>query len=137
MANCAYLDIEEVFSKNGWTVIDWSSLTVELATKHLCADRHAKHIASELTMGVRVVNTGSSFENLHEKALEDTVTLLANGRVRRCRFSACYAFYKCADLPGRRRACRQFRGPGLFLSRRFRAGRSRSRRTYRKWLVRD
>ena len=66
MANCAYLDVEEVFSEDGRTMINWSSLTIELATKHLCADRHAKYITSELTMGVRVVNTGSSFENLHK-----------------------------------------------------------------------
>ena len=70
MANCAYLDIEEVFSKNGWTVIDWSSLTVELATKHLCADRHAEHITSEFTMGVEVVNAGGSFEDLKDDNVE-------------------------------------------------------------------
>ena len=63
-------------------MVDRGSLSIELATKHLCADRHAKHITSELTMGVRVVNTGSSFENLHEKVLEGTVASLTNGRVR-------------------------------------------------------
>ena len=119
-------------------MVDWNTLSIELATKHFCANGHAEHIASELTMGVRVVNTGSSFENLHEKALEDTVAPLTNGRVRQCRLNRVLRlFMKCADLPGRRRACQQFRGPDLFLSRRFRAGRSRSRRTYKKWLVSD
>ena len=64
MANCAYLDVEEVFSKDWWTVIDWSSLTIELATKHLCADSHTEHIASKFTMGVKVINVSGSFEDL-------------------------------------------------------------------------
>ena len=66
MANCAYLDVEEVFSEDGRTMINWSSLTIELATKHLCADRHAEHIASEFTMGMQVVNTGGSFKDLKD-----------------------------------------------------------------------
>ena len=67
MANCAYLDVEEVFSKDGWTVIDRSSLTIELATKHLCADRHTEHIAGKFSMGVQVVDSGRSFEDLNGK----------------------------------------------------------------------
>ena len=117
-------------------MVDWNTLSVELATKHFCANGHAEHIASELTMGMRVVNTSGSFENLQIRALEDTVASLTNGRVGEC-FCFCVLRLrtKCADLPGRRRACRQFRGPDPFLSRRFRAGRSRSRRTYKEKLV--
>lgn len=60
------LDIEEILSKNWRTVVDGSSLTIELATKHLCGDRHAEHITSELTMGVSVVNVSGTFENLYD-----------------------------------------------------------------------
>ena len=62
-------------------MIDRGSLSIELTTKHLCADGHAEHIASELTMGMRVVNTSGSFENLQTRALENTVASLTNGRV--------------------------------------------------------
>ena len=64
VVNSAYLDIEEVFGEYGWTVVDRDSLTIELATKHLSGDGHTKHVASEFTMGVQVVNTGGSFEDL-------------------------------------------------------------------------
>ena len=79
-----YLDIEEILSKNWRTVVDGSSLTIELATKHLCGDRHAEHVTSELTMGVSVVNVSGTFENLrstktHVSNLRFTRTL---GRVR-------------------------------------------------------
>ena len=47
-------------------MINWSSLSVELTTKHLCADWHAEHVACELTVSVSVVNSCSSFENLHK-----------------------------------------------------------------------
>jgi hypothetical protein len=50
-------------------MVDWNTLSVELATKHFCANGHAEHIASELTMGMRVVNTSGSFENLDDGAL--------------------------------------------------------------------
>ena len=70
MANFAYLDVEEVFGEDGWTVIDRNSLAVELATKHLSADRHAEHIACEFTMGVEVVNAGGSFEDLKDDKVE-------------------------------------------------------------------
>lgn len=43
------------------------TLTVELATKHLCGDGHLKHVTSELAMGVRVVNVGCTFEDLSSK----------------------------------------------------------------------
>ena len=65
MVNYAYLDIEEVFGEDGRTVIDRSSLAVELTTKHLSADRHAEHITGEFAMSVQVVNTSSSFEDLY------------------------------------------------------------------------
>ena len=59
-----YLDIEEILGEHGWTMIDWGSLTIELATKHLSGDGHAEHITSELAMSVGVVDVGGSFENL-------------------------------------------------------------------------
>ena len=59
-----YLDIEEILSKYWRTVVDWSTLTIELTTKHFCGDWHAEDITSELTMGVSVVNICSTFENL-------------------------------------------------------------------------
>ena len=62
-----YLDIEEVLSKNGWTVINWSSLTIELTTKHLSGDWHTEDITSELTMGVSIVDVCSSLENLRKR----------------------------------------------------------------------
>ena len=45
-------------------MVDWCSLTIELATKHLGGDGHAEHITSEFTMSVEVVNTSGSFEDL-------------------------------------------------------------------------
>ena len=65
-------------------MVDWNTLSIELATKHFCANGHAEHIASELTMGMRVVNTSGSFENLQIRALENTGASLANGRVGEC-----------------------------------------------------
>ena len=65
-------------------MIDWNTLSIELATKHFCANGHAEHITSELTMGMGVVNTSGSFENLQIRALEDTVASLINGRVSGC-----------------------------------------------------
>ena len=65
-------------------MVDWNTLSIELATKHFCANGHAEHIASELTMGMRVVNTGSSFENLQIRVLEDKMASLTNGRVGGC-----------------------------------------------------
>ena len=43
------------------------TLTVKLATKHFCGDGHLEHIASELAMGVRVVNISCAFEDLSNK----------------------------------------------------------------------
>lgn len=45
-------------------MVDWLTLSVELATKHLCGDGHLEHVTSELTMSVRVVNVGGALENL-------------------------------------------------------------------------
>ena len=45
-------------------MINWLTLSIELATKHLSGDGHLKHITSELTMSVRVVNIGSAFKDL-------------------------------------------------------------------------
>lgn len=63
------LDIEEVFSEDGRTMIDGNTLTIELATKHLGGDGHAEHVASELTVRVGVVDVGGTFENLDDGAL--------------------------------------------------------------------
>ena len=52
-------------------MVDGGSLTIELATKHLGGDGHAEHIASELTMGVGVVDVGGTFENLRDKIKSD------------------------------------------------------------------
>ena len=134
-SNVAYLDIEEIFSKDGWTMIDRGSLSIELTTKHLCADGHAEHIASELTMSVSVVNSCSSFENLHKTGWLMLTVSLANKRANLCTLSRCCAvLVKAADLPKQRHACLQSLGLSPFLSRHFRVGRSRSRRTWIKWL---
>ena len=45
-------------------MIDWLSLTVELATEHLSGDGHLQHVAGELAVSVRVINVGSTLENL-------------------------------------------------------------------------
>jgi len=52
VANFAYLDVEEVFGEDRWTVVDWGSLAIELSTKHLSTDSHTEHIACEFTSGV-------------------------------------------------------------------------------------
>ena len=45
-------------------MVDRLTLTVELATKHLCGDGHLEDVASELAMRVRVVNVSRAFEDL-------------------------------------------------------------------------
>ena len=45
-------------------MIDWLSLTVELATQHLGGNGHLEHIAGELAVSVGVINVGSTLENL-------------------------------------------------------------------------
>jgi len=61
------LDIEEVLGEDGRTVINWLTLSIELATKHLSGDGHLKHVTSELTMSVRVINIGSAFKDLSSR----------------------------------------------------------------------
>ena len=48
-------------------MVDWSSLSIELTTKHLCGDWHAEHITSELTMGVSIVDVCGTLENLSKR----------------------------------------------------------------------
>jgi len=64
--NWLALNIEEVLGEHGWTVVDRLTLTVELATKHLCGDGHLEDVASELAMRVRVVNVSRAFEDLND-----------------------------------------------------------------------
>ena len=45
-------------------MIDWLSLAVELATKHLRGDGHLENVTRELAVRVRVVNVGSALEDL-------------------------------------------------------------------------
>ena len=59
-----YLNIEEILSEHWRTVVNWSSLSIELATKHLSTDWHAENVTSELATGVGVVDICGSFENL-------------------------------------------------------------------------
>jgi hypothetical protein len=42
---------------------------VELTTQHFGGDWHAKHIASELNVGLQVVDIGGAFEDLYDSAL--------------------------------------------------------------------
>ena len=62
-----YLDVEEALGQHGRAVINGLTLTVELATKHLSGDGHLEDVTGELTMGVGVVNIGSTLENLFHK----------------------------------------------------------------------
>lgn len=59
-----YLDIEEILSEDWRTIVNGRTLSIELATEHLCADRHAEDVTSELAMSVRVINICGSFEDL-------------------------------------------------------------------------
>ena len=59
-----HLNIEEVFGEHGWTMVDRLTLTVELATKHLCGDGHLEDVARKLAMRVRVVNVSRAFKDL-------------------------------------------------------------------------
>lgn len=67
--NWLSLDVEEVLSEYGRSLINWHSGTIELATKHLFGDGHLKDITSELTMCVQVIDVGSSLENLDDGSL--------------------------------------------------------------------
>jgi len=60
------LDVKEVFSENGRTMVNGLSLSVELATEHLSGDRHLKYVTSELAMGMSVINISCAFENLDD-----------------------------------------------------------------------
>ena len=48
----AYLDIKEIFGQNWRTVVDWSTLTVELTAEHLSGDGHSEDISCEFTMSI-------------------------------------------------------------------------------------
>lgn len=60
----SYLDIQELLSKHGGTVIDRSTWTIERPSQHLNTDGHAEHVTCELAMGVQVVNAWGSLEDL-------------------------------------------------------------------------
>ena len=49
-------------------MVNGLSLSVELATKHLRADRHLEHVSRELAMRVSVVDVSSTFEDLNKRA---------------------------------------------------------------------
>jgi len=63
------LDVEEVLSEYGRSLINWHSGTIELATEHLFGDGHLEDITGELTMCVQVIDVGSSLENLDDGSL--------------------------------------------------------------------
>ena len=77
-----YLNVQEVFGQHGRAVVDGLSLPVELATQHLCADRHLEHVACELAMSVRVVNVSSTFEDLNKSAGVNSLEPRTNKRTR-------------------------------------------------------
>jgi len=51
-----YLDIEEVLSEYGWSVVDGDAGTIELAAEHFSGDGHAEHVTCELDVGLEVVD---------------------------------------------------------------------------------
>lgn len=61
-----YLDIEELLSEYGRSLIDWCTGTIEHSTKHFNAHGHAEDITREFTSSVQVINSCSAFENLEE-----------------------------------------------------------------------
>lgn len=67
--NWLSLDIKELFSENWRTLIDWLSGTVESSSKHFFGNWHFENITSELDMGVKIIDSGSSFEDLDDSAL--------------------------------------------------------------------
>ena len=91
-----YLDIQEVFSEDGRSVINWDTRTIELATKHLSGDWHAEHITCEFTMSIRVINISSAFENLNTQ--------------RKVRITRQLYQWTTRYLPGRLRVCQRFQG---------------------------
>jgi len=56
MMSTTYLDIEEVFSEYGWSVVDGDTGTIELAAEHFSGDGHAEHVTCELDVGLEVVD---------------------------------------------------------------------------------
>ena len=61
----AYLNIQELFSKNGWTIVDGLSWAIENSAKHFNTHGHAEYITSELACRCQVVDSSGSFENLY------------------------------------------------------------------------
>ena len=86
-ARVTYLDVEELFSQHGRSVIDGLTGTIELAAQHFSGDWHSEHITGELAMGVLIVDVSSAFEDLRTLG------------------------FVC--LPGRQRAFHRFRGLDL------------------------
>ena len=92
-------------------MVDGNTRAVELAAEHLSADGHSKHITSELAMGVRVVDFGGTLEDLNSSVSKRAKY---HGAVNTCTL-------RNNHLPGRLRACQQFRAPGPYGSGRLRA----------------
>jgi len=54
--SATYLNIEEILSKYGWSVIDGDTGTVELSSEHFSGDRHTEHITCELDVGLKIID---------------------------------------------------------------------------------
>lgn len=80
-----YLNIEELFSQHGGSVVDWVSRSIESSTKHFNAHWHSEHITGELAGGRHVVNIGGTLENLmqHKKRMmrKDVVDIDGDERI--------------------------------------------------------
>jgi hypothetical protein len=101
-------------------VVDRDTWTIELTAEHLSADWHAKHITSELTMGVGVINVCSTFKDLN-KIIRKTRQHNEN----------CQATSEL-NLPGRLHVFQRFPGLVLYVVVRLRVWYWRFRHTYAK-----
>jgi len=58
------LDVQEVLSQDGWSVVNRHSRSIEGTTQHLVGDGHLEGGACELAMGVEVVDARGTLEDL-------------------------------------------------------------------------
>jgi len=59
-------DIEEILSEYAWSLVDRLSGSVENTAEHVLAHRQFHDIACEFASGVSSIDSGCSFENLHD-----------------------------------------------------------------------
>ena len=59
-----YLDVQKFLCQNRGTFVDGNTGTIERPAKHFLGNSHLEGRTCELAMGVKVIDSGGSFEDL-------------------------------------------------------------------------